>query len=138
MLRRPQLCVPIVTLTAALAGADDTAVCSILRAAPRFAAGPVSYAGVISREEAALHNLLSEPNPSGDLRRLLSEATLAGQLYALWGLAIADKRNFRKLSEKYIAVDSEVDTMNGCIVGRERVSSIVKRIRAGEYGRPTN
>src|SRR5204862_1431156 len=109
-----------------------------LRTAPRFAVGPVSYAGVISREEAALHKLLSRPAPSGELRRLLSEATLAGQLYALWGLAVAEEADFPKLSEKYAAIDTEVETMSGCLVGGETVSSIVKRIRAGEYGRPAN
>ena len=127
-----------IVLTAAFAGADDTAAYDTVRAAPRFAAGPVGYAGATSREEVALHELLSQPTASRDLRRLLSEATIAGRLYALWGLAVVEDADFPKLSEKYSATDTDVDTMKGCLVERETVSSIVNRIRAGQYGRPTN
>jgi hypothetical protein len=127
------LAVAAIVIAAALARAEDTVAYETLRAAPRFAAGHVGYAGVTSREEAALHELLSRPGAAGALRRLLSEATPAGRLYALWGLAVIGDERLPGLS-----VDGEVETMNGCIVENEAVSSIVKRIRDGEYGKPAS
>jgi hypothetical protein len=138
MLRHLLLGLSLVVIAAAVASAEDTAAYNKLRAAPQFAAGPVGLAGVTSDEEAALHDLLSRPGASVELRRLLSEATLAGQLYALWGLAVAGDADFPQLSEKYAAVDTEVETMNGCVVEREGVSAIVRRIRDGKYGKPRN
>jgi hypothetical protein len=119
-------------------GAEDTAAYRTLRAAPRFAVGHVGRAGSTSDEEAALRSLLSHPHASADLRRLLSQATLAGQLYALWGLAVLREDDFEKQSEKYASSDQQVETMNGCLVEWESVSSIVRRIRDGAYGKPAD
>jgi len=127
-----------IVIAATLAGAEDPAAYGTLRVAPRFAAGPVGYAGVTSREESALDDLLSRPGGAGTLRRLLSEATLAGRLYALWGLAVVGDEDFPKLSAEYASADDGVETMTGCIVTREAMSSIVKRIREGEYGHPAS
>jgi hypothetical protein len=133
MTRRALLALAAIVVAAALARAEDTVAYETLRAAPRFAAGHVGYAGVTSREEAALHELLSRPGAAGALRRLLSEATPAGRLYALWGLVVIGDEKLSGLS-----VDGEVETMNGCIVEDEAVSSIVKRIRDGKYGKPAS
>ena len=128
----------LMVIASAVAGAEDTSAYNKLRSASQFAAGPVGFAGVTSDGEAALHDLLSRPDASADLRKLLSEATLEGQLYALWGLAVAGDADFSQLSEKYATDGTEVNTMNGCVGGREAVSAIVKRIRDGKYGKPEN
>lgn len=138
MIRPLLLGLSLVVTATAVAGAEDTAAYNKLRSAPRFAAGGVGFAGKTSDEEAALHDLLSQPSASADLHRLLSEATLAGQLYALWGLKVAGDADFLKLSEKYATVKTEVETMAGCVMQREAVSAIVKRIRGGGYARPGN
>lgn len=108
----------------------------VLRVARTFRAGPVGYAGVISEEEGALHNLLSSPNAPHELRQLTSEATVAGQLYALWGLAVLGDEKFDELAAARASDTSNVDTQSGCIVGHEAVALIVERIRRGEYGKP--
>lgn len=130
------LAVWLLLMTTAAARAEDTAAYGKLRAASRFAVGHVGYAGVTSDEELALRDVLSRRDASVDLRKLLSEATLAGQLYALWGLAVTADADFPKLSEKYDSIDAQVETMNGCLVEREAVSVIVERIRRGKYGKP--
>jgi hypothetical protein len=132
------IAVGAIVIAATLAGAKDPVAYETLRAAPRFAAGHVGYAGVTSREEAALHDLLSRPGAAAALRRLLSEATLAGRLYGLWGLAVLGDEEFPKLSAEYASMEDEVETMTGCIVERESVSSIVKRIRDRKYGEPAS
>ena len=136
MIRHLLLGISILVVASAAAVADDTRAYDTLRSAPRFAVGHVGYVGTISAEEAALHDLLALPTASVDLRRVLSKATLAGQLYALWGLAVAGDADFQKLSERYGSVDTAVETMNGCLVEREAASSIVKKIRRGKYGKP--
>jgi hypothetical protein len=96
----------------------------------------VGYAGLISGEEGALYNLLSSPNAAGELRRLTSEATLAGQLYALWGLEVLGDERFDELSAAHASDASNVDTQSGCLVRHEAVAVIVERIRRGDYGKP--
>jgi hypothetical protein len=136
MVRHVLLGLLLVMTGGAASGAEDTAPYNTLRAAPRFAVGHVGYAGTVSDEEAALGSLLARPDGARDLRRLVSEGTPAGRLYALWGLAVLHESDFEKLSEKYVSGVSEVETMNGCLVEREAASSIVKRIRSGAYGWP--
>lgn len=136
MIRHLLLGISILVVVSAAALADDARVYDTLRSAPRFAVGHVGYSGAISVEEAALHDLLALPTASVDLHRLLSEATLAGQLYALWGLAVAGDAGFQKLSERYDSIDTAVETMNGCLVEHEAASSIVKKIQQGKYGKP--
>jgi hypothetical protein len=123
-------------LIAVPAAGEGPRGCETLRSAPRFAVGHVGRAGAISREEAALHDLVSRPSASANLHKLLLEATLPGQLYALWGLAAAGDPDFPKVAEKYAAIDTPVETMSGCLVENEAASSIVKKIREGEYDKP--
>lgn len=113
------------------AGASD-----VLRVASAFRAGPVGYAGVISEEEGALYRLLLSSSAQRELRRLASEASLPGQLYGLWGLAVLHDAEFDALAAAHASDTSDVDTQRGCIVDHESVSVIVERIRRGEYGRP--
>jgi hypothetical protein len=87
-----------------------------LRNAETFAAGHVGRAGSTSDAEAALFNLLSEPDPAPMLNRLLSEATMPGQLYALWGLAVLRSSDFDKAVKKYVSASEHVQTQNGCLV----------------------
>jgi hypothetical protein len=136
MSSRLLLGVSLVVLRAMVVGAEGRTAYETLRAAPQFATGQVGSEGETSAQEIALNNLLSEPDAPADLRRLLAEATRAGQLYALWGLAVLRDKEFEKLSEKYVSSDAQVETMRGCIVESESVSSIVKRIREGAYGKP--
>ena len=111
-------------------------VYDVLRVASKFRAGPVGYAGVISNEEGALYRLLLSPGATGELRRLASEATPVGQLYALWGLAVLRDERFDELSAAHASDNSNVDTQAGCLVHHETVAVIVERIRKGKYGKP--
>jgi len=108
-----------------------------IRSASVFASGHVGPVGTISDEEFALSIVLERPHAETKLRRLLTDATLPGQLYALWGLATINTSEFEKAAAKYEGHETHVQVMRGgCLVVSDSVCSIVKRIREGGYGRP--
>jgi hypothetical protein len=78
-------CLTVLRISAAfgLSSDDDW---NTLKAAQWFALGGIGVAGTTSKEERAFRSLLHEPNATGKLKALLSEANLAGQCYALLGL----------------------------------------------------
>jgi hypothetical protein len=70
--------------------------------------------------------ILNEPDAAALFRRLLEEADLAGQLYALCGLFLVDYDTFRAAIEPYRELDETVNTHFGCLLAQEFVSSIVE------------
>jgi len=117
----------------AVAGASDY---EVLKEARVFRAGPVGYAGVTSQEEGALHSVLLRSDADRQLRRLASEASVPGRLYALWGLAVLADAEFDRLSAALASDNSTVRTQRGCVIRSEALPEIVERIQSGEYGEP--
>ncbi len=70
--------------------------------------------------------LLKEPSADGAFKSLLERATPAGQLYALCGIYYSDYPFFLAVVEKHTERTDYVNTRIGCIVGRMRLSDIVK------------
>src|SRR6266404_8068155 len=56
-----------------------------------FALGGIGVAGTMSEGERALREVLMESDVSARLEKLASEASAAGQLYAVLGLRIRDR-----------------------------------------------
>ncbi len=111
--------------------ADDSY--SVLKAAKRFAVGPVSESAVITREEKALRALMKEPKASAKLQSLLATATPAGRMYALLGLQELKDPAFERNFPKYADRKDLVETMEGCIVSPRPIKDVVAEIRSGGY-----
>ena len=82
--------------------------------------------------------MLHEPNAADKLKALLSEASLAGQCYALLGLYILHDAAYQKNLDRYKSSDARVKTVGGCMITEQPVSSVVLNIAAGRYDRMLN
>ena len=63
----------------------------VIKTAPMFGIGPLGIAGIISAPEKALRQLVKEKDARQVLIKLLSEATIEGQMYALVGLILPEQ-----------------------------------------------
>ena len=101
----------------------------ILRTAPRFALGKVGFDEKISREEAAFNALLRGKEPLLQFRRLFSEATLEGRLYALLGFKLLNAPAYREhLQEMVVLPHAEAWCSRGCVTMHLPISAPLKRI----------
>jgi hypothetical protein len=98
-----------------------------------FALGGIGIAGTMSEGEQALRALLHDPNATAQLQELLTNATPAGQLYALLGLRTRDRAAYDHALKDFKAPNVEVQTIGGCIIWRAPFKQLLDRIKAGEY-----
>lgn len=97
-----------------------------------FTIGGVGFTGRPSREELAFRELLTQPRAQARLEKLLAEASLAGQLYALLGLRQADPKAFSAALPRYRDSKAPVQTMEGCNMFKTDAATISRRIEKGE------
>jgi hypothetical protein len=106
--------------------------------APIFSIGPVGFAAQTSESELALNLLLNEKEAVAVLKDLLANATtLAGRMYALYGLYVKDREVFKQELKRYKAergMEGVVATQSGCIIMPEKEEVVVKKIERGQYG----
>ena len=98
----------------------------VLVQAEGFRGPMVGFGAQIPEAVRALLRLLDEPDAAASFKRLLEEANLPGQLYALCGLYYVDHGTFLEVVEPYRHRSDQVMTQSGCIVGCMRVSEIVE------------
>lgn len=122
------LCVPRVS-----PAADPGHPADQLRRIESFALGGIGIAGAMSEGERALRQLLQGPNPIAQLQGLLTNATPAGELYALLGLRAHDRAAYDQALKDFKAPEVEVQTIGGCIIWRAPFKQLLDRIKAGEY-----
>ena len=77
--------------------------------------------------------MLHEPNAADKLKALLSEASLAGQCYALLGLYVLHDAAYQENLARYKSSDARVKTVGGCMITEQSVSSVASNITAGRY-----
>ena len=104
-----------------------------LQAAGMFTIGGVGIAGTVTAEEQAFRKLLQQPDAAAQCKRLLEEATSAGQMYALLGLRTLDGAAFRAAVPRYKDTKEMVATASGCIVTHLPATQIAKEIEEGHY-----
>jgi hypothetical protein len=104
-----------------------------VRKAGSFAIGGVGVAGTMSAGERALRQILKETDAASRLEGMLSNASPAGQLYALLGLRARDRAAYGRALEKLRTIDARVATARGCILGQESFRDLVKEIERGQY-----
>jgi hypothetical protein len=90
-------------------------------------------AGTMSEGERALRALLAESEAPARLEKLLSDASPAGQLYALLGLRIRDPAAYERAVQKLRTTDTQVRTARGCMLDRESFRDLLKEIERGQY-----
>jgi hypothetical protein len=117
----------VVLLAVIGSGYAEPTAYETVRSAPRLAIGGVGVAGVTSSEELAMRKL--RDNQRGDeLRKLLREATPAGQMYALFALRQINARDYEELSEPYRHSSAVITRVDGCIIHPEVISQTVEWI----------
>jgi hypothetical protein len=119
-----------IAATSGLSSNDDW---NALKAAQWFALGGIGVAGTTSKEERAFRSVLHEPNATGKLKALLSEANLAGQCYALLGLHVLHDAAYQENIARYQSSDARVKTAAGCMISEQPVRNLVSNIAAGQY-----
>ncbi len=120
-----------VVLTAALlvrgAQAEEPAY-ETVRAASHFAIGGVGVTGAITPEELAMRKIRDSAQAGVQLRKLLREATPAGQMYALFALRQLDSADYSTLSATYRQSTLPVPTISGGIAHTQLTSEAVRWI----------
>src|SRR5438067_12273281 len=102
-----------------------------LRKTTLFALGGIGEAGTMSEGERALREVLKESDVPARLEKLVSDASPAGQLYALLGLRLRDRAAYERALAKLRPTDAKVQTAGGCIMQRESFGDPVKELARG-------
>ena len=97
----------------------------VVKSARIFAIGGIGYAGVITDEETAFDALCKAPDAAEQFRRLLREATIEGQMYALLGLRQLHAPDYKAEADRYRKSTRQVNTGSGCEIGPEKVSYVI-------------
>jgi len=112
---------------------EQSAPDATLRKAQLFALGGIGVAGSMSEGERALREVLKESDVAARLEKLLSDASPAGQLYALLGLRLRDRTAYERALQKMRTTDAKVQTARGCILQQESFGDLLKEIERGQY-----
>jgi hypothetical protein len=115
------------------AQSEPSAPDTTLRKTGLFALGGIGAAGSMSEGERALHEVLDESGITARLEKLLSDASPAGQLYALLGLRVRDRAAYERALGKLRTTNAKVHTARGCMLSEELFSDLVKEIERGLY-----
>lgn len=113
----------LATAASASAGSSDT-----VRAAKFFAIGGIGVAGTICPEEYAYRELRDGPEAQTKFRKLLRDASPAGQMYALFGLRQLDAADYPALSEPFRKSATPVEVISGCNIHTDPTSEVVQWI----------
>jgi hypothetical protein len=98
-----------------------------------FAFGGTGYAGVISQGEKDFRVVLSNPSASNNFEKLYASGSPQARCYALVGIRLLNPERFKRLSSELRTDKTKVLTQEGCTIFHETMSSVVKRIEAGDY-----
>jgi hypothetical protein len=125
--------IAVLILLAPCAQSEQSAPDATLRKTSLFALGGIGVAGSMSEGERALREILTESDVTARLDKMLSDASPAGQLYALLGLRLRDRAAYERALGKLRTNDAKVQTARGCILQQESFGDLVKEIERGQY-----
>ena len=117
----------LLILTLSVSAAQSGKNYQVVKSARIFAIGGIGYAGVITDEETAFNALCKAPDAAEQFRRLLREATIEGQMYALLGLRQVGAPDYKTQADRYRKSTGKVNTGSGCEVGPDKVSYVVNQ-----------
>lgn len=119
------------TIPARPEATDSKSAYETIRTCPAFCGTAVGFAGTTPKVVTAFRALTKQPDAARLFERLLDEATMEGQLYALCGLYHADHARFLKRVEPYRKSEKEVSTVDGCIAVRQKAKDVVESSAPG-------
>ncbi len=96
-----------------------------LMTAASFESRYITEGGTRSGGYLAMRIIGRAPGADAAFKDLVAHGTIAGQLYGLVGVRRTDPAFFRANIQRYKESDAWVQTINGCIISRERVSNVV-------------
>jgi hypothetical protein len=99
-----------------------------VKSAQWFAIGGIGITGVTSQEELAFRKIHAAPDAAPQLRKLLSEGTPAGKMYALFGLKQLDAPDYETVVKPFRESKTPVRRIQGCIVSMATTADIVQWI----------
>lgn len=102
-------------------------------AAKQFALGGIGVAGTMSEGEQKLRAVLQASDASQQLQTAIAQATPAGQLYILVGLRRCDSAAYQKIFRTLSRSKEEVETIRGCMIGREPFEKLLTEINDGRF-----
>jgi hypothetical protein len=117
----------LLILTLSVSAAQSGKNYQVVKSARIFAIGGIGYAGVITDEETAFNALCKAPDAAEQFRRLLREATIEGQMYALLGLRQVGAPDYKVQADRYRKSTGKVNTGSGCEVGPDKVSYVINQ-----------
>lgn len=98
-----------------------------------FSMGGVGFAGVISKEQLALEELLKTDDAESQLKELLQKAKMEGKVYALLGLYIKNKQLYDEKVQPFRKMDVKITVQQGCIVSEAELTKVIVDIEKGSY-----
>jgi hypothetical protein len=132
-LRSPLLAVAVLILWVPTARSEQSDPNTTLRKTELFALGGIGVAGSMSEGERALREILTESSITARLEKLLSDASPAGQLYALLALRVRDRAAYERALGKLRMTNAKVHTARGCMLREESFGDLLKEIERGVY-----
>ena len=85
-------------------------------------------------ESVAFNVLADQPNAADFFRQLSTSTNPVGRFYAVCGLQLTDRVEYHRLRESLLKSDDDVETINGCIVLRQRVAKLVLGLEISNWG----
>jgi len=98
-----------------------------------FAFGPTGWTAEASQGEKDLNAIFSRPSALKDFERLYEVGNLQAKLYALVAFWVLSPDKYKELSHPLRTTKEKVTTVSGCIISRELVADVIKRIDEGQY-----
>jgi hypothetical protein len=117
--------ISLLVVLALVASAAASENYSVFKSARIFAIGGIRREGAITPKETAFDALCKESNAAEQFRKLLSEATIEGQMYALLGLRQLHAADYKAQLDRYRGSTRMVNTGSGCEIGPDKVSYVV-------------
>jgi len=98
-----------------------------------FAIGGVGFAGTTSDEEKDFRLIVGDDHASDVFGTLYESGNNQAKAYALLGLYLVNAGRFRDIYDSLSTSKEELLLMRGCIVSKEKLSVIAKRIDNGQF-----
>jgi hypothetical protein len=121
----PRFVIALLLTLNLIASAAESQNYHVVKSTRIFAMGGIRHEGAITAEETAFNALCKERDAAQQFRRLLSEASIEGQMYALLGLRQLHAPDYKAQVDRYRKSTRQVNTGSGCEIGPEKVSYIV-------------
>ena len=98
-----------------------------------FAFGGIGVAGTESQGERLFRGVMQEPDGVTTFKNILSNGTPAAKLYALCGIRLLSEKDLAAAAEPSLKSNEMVTTIGGCMISKQRVADIARRIIDGGY-----